>query len=178
MGVGPRLRARDRVRGLGPDPVATSHVLGPVGHIAYVTDDFDGTLAAFAAAGVRWSTVTRPIARLLVPGGRVGEHPVSYVASAGGEPRVKVISAASGSVFVPEATGSGGLAVHHLSYWVADVEVVTAGLADAGWVVEASGLDADGSLRYRYLVHPLAGRIELGFESNRAEFDAWADAPG
>ncbi|MCS5722725.1 VOC family protein [Herbiconiux sp. CPCC 203407] len=142
-----------------------------------MTDDFEGTLAVFAAAGVRWSSVTRPVARLEAADGRVGEHPVSYAAAVGGEPRIKVISAASGSVFVPVVAGPGVLAVHHLSYWVADVEVATAALVGAGWVVEATGLDADDSVRYRYLVHPLAGRIELGLEANRAEFDAWADSP-
>jgi catechol 2,3-dioxygenase-like lactoylglutathione lyase family enzyme len=151
--------------------------LGPVGHVAFVTDDFDGTLAALAAAGVRWSSVTRPVARLEAADGRVGEHPVSYAAAAGGEPRIKVISAASGSVFVPAVAGSGVLAVHHLSYWVADIEAATASLLPAGWVVEATGLDTDRSVRYRYLVHALAGRIELGLEANRPEFDAWADAP-
>jgi hypothetical protein len=161
-----------------PVPVPAPVSLGPVGHIAFVTDDFEGTLEAFEAAGVRWSSVTRPVARLQTPDGLVGEHPVSYAAAAGGEPRIKVVSAASGSIFVPVVAPSGGPAVHHLSYWVAEIEGVTAALVGAGWVVEATGLDPDGSVRYRYLVHPLAGRIELGLEANRAEFDAWADAPG
>ena len=156
----------------GPEPgIPTGVDLGPLAHIGLVADDFDAAYRAFTAIGVRWSTVTHPVARLTLPDGTVREYEVAYVAAAGGEPRLKLLSAAAGSVF---AAGSG-TAVHHLSYWVEQIGPVTTQLQRAGWVVEASGHEADGSVRYRYLVHPAAGRIELGLTRNRAEFDAWAD---
>lgn len=147
--------------------------LGPVAHIGLVADDFDAAVATLAATGVRWSSVTHPIARLERPDGRVDEHELAYVAAAGGEPRVKVIAVASGSVFAP----GRGTTVHHLSYWVDDIATATTALEAAGWTVEATGREPDGSLRYRYLTHPAAPRIELGLTRNRPAFDTWADAP-
>ena len=155
-----------------PEPGTPAHPdLGPLAHIGLVADDFDAAYRTVEAIGVRWSSVTHPMARLTLPDGTVHEHEVAYVAAAGGEPRLKLLSAAAGSVFAP----GSGTAVHHLSYWVEDIEAATVELQRAGWVVEASGHEADGSVRYRYLVHPAAGRIELGLTRNRAEFDAWAD---
>ena len=145
--------------------------LGPVGHIAYVVDDVRAAMALHAAGGTRWSDVRRPTAVLRLPHGEVIETSVDYVAASGGEPRLKLLSRAPGTVF----DGPPGDHVHHLSYWVDELDAATAGLAAAGWRVEADGLADDGTVGYRYLVSPGGMRIELGLEGNRAAFDEWAD---
>lgn len=146
--------------------------LGPVGHVGFIVDDFDAAMAGLAAAGTTWSSVLTPAVALQVADGRREEFTVRYVAAAGAEPRLKIISGVSGSYFAAVP----GNAVHHLSYWVNDLATATARLIEAGFTDEATGLDADGAARYRYLVGPGGIRIELGLESNRAEFDAWANA--
>ena len=149
----------------------SSEALGPVGHVAFVVADVRQAMMSMPALRVRWSSVTRPTARLQDGSGAVSEVQVDYVASSGGEPRIKLISAVEGSLFVP---ASGG-AVHHVSYWVDDLEATTGVLTALGWTVEATGLEPDGSPRFRYLVGTDGHRIELGRSALRQEFDAWAD---
>ncbi len=145
--------------------------LGPVAHVGVVADDLDGAMALWAAVGVRWSTVTHPTVRLQTAGGERQEFTVGYVTTSGGEPRLKIIGAVLGSVFEPRGTAY----VHHLSFWSDDIQEATARLAPAGWRTEATGLEEDGTVRYRYLVGAGDLRIELGLGVNRLEFDSWAD---
>ncbi|MFD2353658.1 hypothetical protein ACFSTC_36975 [Nonomuraea ferruginea] len=65
--------------------------------------------------------------------------------------------------------------LHHLTYWVADIEEATAGLLATGrYRVEADGLEPDDSVRFRYLLNDLGLRIELGLLANKPGFDSWA----
>jgi catechol 2,3-dioxygenase-like lactoylglutathione lyase family enzyme len=144
--------------------------LGPVGHVGIVVADLPAAMVALARTGVRWSAVQHPVARLRLPHGLLQEIEVGYVAQSGGEPRLKLIEGTAGTYFTP-APG-----VHHVAYWVDDLDRATAHLVAAGHLVEATGEDPDGSARYRYLLGPAGLRIELGLQANRAAFDAWADA--
>ncbi|HIY64957.1 MAG TPA: VOC family protein [Candidatus Agrococcus pullicola] len=146
--------------------------LGPVGHVAFVVPDVREAMRAMAPCGLRWSSVTRPTALMQGAAGTVQEVHVDYVASAGGEPRVKLISAVPGSVF--ETPERGG--IHHLSYWVDDLESATYRLSTQGWSVEATGLESHGAPRFRYLIDTNGSRIELGQTALRQEFDDWADS--
>jgi hypothetical protein len=128
-------------------------------------------MAVFTAIKIRWSTVVETVAILTRPNGVTEQHTVRYVASAGDEPRLKIISSVPGSIFSPGLSAP----IHHLSYWVADLDDATMKLVAGGFEVEATGFEADGSARYRYLVGAGGIRIELGLDRNRAEFDAWAN---
>src|SRR5699024_4507652 len=96
---------------------------------------------------------------------------IDYVTTAGAEPRLKLLSTVDDTLFEKASVGP-----HHLSYWVRDINDVTCELLRSGWRVEATGLDSDGSARYRYLVGPSGLRIELGIEGFRNEFDRWANS--
>jgi len=64
------------------------------------------------------------------------------------------------------------ISVHHLGFWVEDVEAASARLSEAGFPFEAGGLAADGQLRYAY--HQVGGmRIEVCERSARDAFDRW-----
>lgn len=156
-----------------PEGSDLAGLLGPVAHVAMVVDDVAAAASSLAACGLEWSAITHPVARLRDTDGRVEDIAVDYVTTRGGEPRLKLLSAVAGSFFV-----AGASAVHHVSYWVDDIEAVTAVLCERGWTVERSGVDLDGSLRYRYLRESEGPRLELGRRSDREEFDAWADDPG
>lgn len=149
----------------------TAPGIGKVGHIAYVVDDVRSAMALHAAGGTRWCELRRPTAVLRLPRGDVIEAAVDYVAARGGEPRLKLISRAPGTIF----DGPPANHVHHLSYWVHELDAPTDALVAAGWRIEADGIAEDGTVSYRYLVTPDGMRIELGLERNRAAFDEWAD---
>lgn len=150
----------------GPSPEAA---LGPVAHVGLVVDDLPAMMTALARTGVAWSSVQHPAARLRTPDGRLQQVEVGYVAQRGGEPRLKLIGGVPGTYFAPTA------GVHHLAHWVDDLDASTQALVAGGHVVEATGEQADGTARYRYLLGPGGLRIELGLRAHRAEFDAWAD---
>lgn len=145
--------------------------LGHVGHVAFVVDDVSSTMAVFAALGTCWSSVSKPTARLQMPTGEIVEVEVDYVASSRGEPRVKLLSTAPGTLF----SRGFGSPIHHISYWVEDLERTTERLVAIGWVVEATGLDESSCPRYRYLRSTDGRRVELGLTSERGVFDAWAE---
>jgi hypothetical protein len=146
--------------------------LGPVAHIGLVVRDLTAAMETVAATGTRWSSVTTPSVVLQLADGVVERVDVRYVAGRGSEPRIKLIEGPAGSYFgaVP-----GQAVVHHLAYWVDDLEEMTYHLLERGYNVEATGLEPDGvTPRYRYLLAPGLLRVELGLIANRAEFDAWA----
>jgi hypothetical protein len=143
-----------------------------VAHIGLVVADLGPVMNAMAAAGHRWSSVAQPVAVLLLADGTIERTPVRYVTTAGGEPRVKIIEGRAGTYFQPSGDAS---AIHHLTYWVPELDGPTARLVQSGFVVEATGLEPDEATpRYRYLIAPGRLRIELGLSANRAEFDTWA----
>ena len=145
--------------------------LGPVAHVAFVVVEVSVAMKAFQVLGTSWSTVRRPTAKLRMPMGEVVETKVDYVTSSRGEPRVKLVSAAPGTLFSKRHGGP----VHHVSYWVEDLDKTTERLIAAGWIVEATGLDESARPRYRYLRSPDGRRSELGVISGRDAFDAWAE---
>lgn len=148
--------------------------LGPLAHVAHAVDDVTAAMRAFDRLGVRWSSLRHPVARLEDPEGGITEVGVDYVASSGGEPRLKLLTAVRGSVFGVR----GSSPVHHVSYWVEELDSPTAGLREEGWQVEATGLGESGRAEYRYLISPDGRRIELGLLSGRAAFDEWAEGSG
>lgn len=144
--------------------------LGRVGHVGLVVADLPAVMGSLARTGVRWSSVQHPVARVRLADGRLEEIEVAYVAQSGGEPRLKLIGGVPGTYFAPVP------GVHHLAHWVDDLDRASAALVAAGYVVDATGEEPDGTARYRYLLGPGGIRVELGLEAHREDFDAWADA--
>jgi len=145
--------------------------LGPVAHIGLVVPHLEAALPRLEATGVRWSSITEPVASLRYEDGTTERTRVRYVTSAGGEPRVKLIEGTARSYFRPDDAPT---AVHHLSYWVGSLSAATESLVSQGYRIEVTGLSETGEPAFRYLVAPGLVRVELGLLSDRARFDAWA----
>ena len=65
------------------------------------------------------------------------------------------------------------MAFHHLGFWVDDVEAASQRLVEAGYPVQAGGLDERGGYRYTY--HEVAGlRVEMADAAARPAFERWA----
>ena len=62
---------------------------------------------------------------------------------------------------------------HHLGFWVDDVAEASGRLAEAGYPVQAGGLDDQGGYRYTY--HEVEGlRVEMAAAAARPAFERWA----
>jgi hypothetical protein len=147
-------------------------LIGPAEHIGLIVPDLDEAMRTFRQAGFRWSAVSRPNA-VLRSGGRTETTALRYVVTAGSLPRLKLIEEVPGTYWCQDRPG---IPFHHLSHWADDIEETTALLlADGSYSIDADGLEADGSLRYRYLVSSFGARIELGLRRNRDEFEHWAE---
>jgi Glyoxalase/Bleomycin resistance protein/Dioxygenase superfamily len=154
----------------GSEPAGGAPFLEGVAHIGIVVDDLEQAMAASPMVG-SWSSVLEWDTTVRFPDGRIERRPVRFVTAADGPAYVKMIESAPGSVWAP--TG-GAQQVHHLTYWVDDLEAATSRLVDGGFRVEADGVEPDGRVRFRYLVNGLALRVELGLLANKAAFDSWA----
>lgn len=146
-----------------------SEALGGVAHVGIVVDDLEAAMADLPLVGC-WSTVLEWETTVRLADGSVERRPVRFVTAAA-PAHVKLIESAPGSIWAP--TG-GHQQLHHLTYWVNDLEVATAQLHEAGYRTEGDGLEDDGSVRFRYLLSPLGLRVELGLLANKPAFDSWA----
>ena len=62
---------------------------------------------------------------------------------------------------------------HHLGFWVDDVEAASRQLVEAGYPVQAGGLNERGGYRYTY--HEVEGlRVEMADAAARPAFERWA----
>lgn len=141
-----------------------------VAHVGIVVDDLEAAMAEVPAVG-GWSSILEPETTVRLADGSIERRMVRYVTAAGAPAHVKLIESAPGSIWAP----TGGVQqLHHLTYWVEDLETATALLHKAGYRTEGDGLEDDGSVRFRYLLSPLGLRVELGLLANKPAFDAWA----
>jgi catechol 2,3-dioxygenase-like lactoylglutathione lyase family enzyme len=106
---------------------------------------------------------------------RVGdeiEHSVGrFTVSRQGPPYLEVTENVEGSK-VWHSDGQA-LAFHHIGFWVQDVEAASQVLAEAGFPVEAGGLNESDNYRYTY--HNVGGlRVEVCDAGARAAFERWA----
>ena len=102
---------------------------------------------------------------------RIEHSEGSFTVSRQGPPYLEVTENVAGS----QVWHSDGqpLAFHHLGFWVDDVEHHAQQLVDAGYPIEAGGLDDEG--RYRYTYHQVDGlRVEMADARARPAFERWA----
>jgi len=121
-----------------------------------VVDDLDAALTKFSELfGYRWSDAFEGRVQVWLPDGE-REVLLRFVYSRT-FPRVEVIQAIDGTVWVPGA-GSG---IHHLGYWSDDVERDARRLEARGYVREALGRAANGPAPWSYHRAPGGFRVEL-----------------
>lgn len=142
-------------------------------HTGIVVDDFDPALDQLTASGGhRFAEPMNSSVRLRTPSGETTvDLLVTY--SCGPGPLVEVIKAVPGTHW-QAVTGSG---LHHLGYWVDDIEAESAALSAAGIPLEAAGLGPDDQVMYVYHYNEGGVRIELVDRSIKPMMDQWTSTP-
>jgi catechol 2,3-dioxygenase-like lactoylglutathione lyase family enzyme len=138
-------------------------------HTGIVVDDLDATLDWFTkVAGYRWTDVVEVDQVAQTPRGAV-TIPMR-MAYSGADPRVEIIQAVPGTVWVPADSG-----VHHLGYWSDDVESDLATLEASGMPYEVKSFNPDGSgkLLWAYCKGQAGPRIELVSRAMKPFIEYW-----
>lgn len=144
--------------------------LGPLWHVGIVVPDLDAATAEFAhVPGLRFTTtLDREVVVLTTFGTESGR--VRWAATSGEQPDLELIEQHDGFWSVGN---NGGAALHHIAYWSSDLDVDVERYRGAGYSLDASGYDADGRLRFVYLLSPSGIRIELGARCTQPFWDEW-----
>ena len=104
-------------------------------------------------------------------GDEIEESEGRFTVSRQGPPYLEVTENSAGSK-VWHSEGKA-MAFHHLGFWVEDVEAASQRLVDAGYPVQAGGLNGRGGYRYTY--HEVDGlRVEMADAAARPAFERWA----
>lgn len=142
---------------------------GVVYHVGVVTRDLDEGMAAIGAQfGLEWADVVdgATVPQLHSPTGPVPNGLRRVTLSMGGPLRVELLEGEAGSVWHTTEVSR----LHHIAYWVDNVESCIALLTNDGWEVEITVLDAGGRpSMFAYMTKPGNARIELTDSSRRAE---------
>lgn len=145
--------------------------LGPLWHVGIVVVDLDAAVQEFSvAAGLRWSTTQEQDVEVETPAG-IECGRVRWVASSGQSPDWEMIQQRDGGLWSVER--NNGSALHHMAYWSDDLATDSAALEAAGFTREARGRDAEGRIRFEYLVSPSGIRIELGARYTEQAWNEW-----
>jgi lactoylglutathione lyase len=126
-------------------------------HTGIVVDDFDEALDWFTkVAGYWWTDVVEVDQVAQTPSGEI-TIPMR-MAYSGTSPRLELIQAVPGTIWVPADSG-----VHHLGYWSDDVESDLATLEATGMQYEVKAFNPDGSgtVLWAYCKGKTGPRVEL-----------------
>jgi hypothetical protein len=125
-------------------------------HIGVVVDDLDAALGELTELfGYEWCPpldVQTPV--VLAESEMMLDLRFTYSTTT---PRVEVIQAVPGTLWVP-AAGSG---IHHAGYWSDDLAADAARLEARGYLTEAKGVRPDSAVAWAYHKSPSGPRIEL-----------------
>jgi catechol 2,3-dioxygenase-like lactoylglutathione lyase family enzyme len=133
---------------------------GAHAHIGVVTRDFDEGLATISAAlGLAWTDRNRHEAlKLDTPDGVVEWGPLTTALTMGGPMRVELLHGSAESLWATTEAAQ----LHHVAYWVPDIEAAIAGLQTEGWSVELTPWSpVPAAPRFAYLAKPGEARVEL-----------------
>ena len=143
-------------------------------HTGIVVEDFEAALEWFTkVAGYRWCDELALEQTVWTTGGE-RTIPIRFAYSMS-EPRLEVLQAVPGTVWVPSNSG-----IHHLGYWSDDVDADLAVLAEAGLQVEVKAPTPKGSSLWAYCRGESGPRIELvsrALEPMMAEWFATGRSP-
>jgi len=127
-------------------------------HIGVVVQDLDRAMDELGTSlGYEWTSVRAMNTELLVP---AGSKPVSLrlAFTRQGPPWLEFIEGPADSVW----SAAGGNALHHVAFWVDDLEGERRHLESQGMAFEVGGMSADGQLSgFAYHLNPHGGRVEL-----------------
>lgn len=136
-------------------------------HSGIVVEDFDGTLAWYTERlGYRWCEPANGETAIVTA---AGEQVIPmHLAFSLDEPRLEVIEAVPGTLWMPADSG-----IHHLGFWSDDADGDAARLVAGGMTLDATGLFPDGSVMWAYCSAPGRPRTELVSRAMRASMNGW-----
>lgn len=142
-------------------------------HTGIVVEDFDQALNQLGEyTGHQFTEPMESSVSLRTPTGELtAELLVAY--SCGPGPLIEVIKSVPGTPWQSVA-GSG---LHHLGYWVDDIDAESAALTAAGLPMEAQGLGPDGQVLYVYHYNEGGVRVELVDRAIKSMMDQWTSTP-
>jgi len=124
-------------------------------HTGIVVEDFDAALQWFTdVAGYRWCDELALEQVVWTPDGE-RTVPIRFAYSTS-EPRLEVLQAVPGTVWMPSTSG-----VHHLGYWSDDVDRDVDTLVRHGLEAEVKAPKPDGSSMWAYCRGDSGPRVEL-----------------
>lgn len=140
-------------------------------HIGVVVQDLDRAMDELATAmGYTWTTVRTMDTSVLLASG--GPKPINLrlAFTRQGPPWMEFIEGPSDSVW----SSAGGNALHHVAFYVDDLEAEKQRMESLGMTFEVGGMGPDGRLSgFAYHLNPHGGRVELVDERLRDGMERW-----
>lgn len=144
---------------------------GPIAQLAWVVDDIAEAEAAFERRDQIGGWTRLADIRFDSDGTRLRGAPADFVAhislAYAGDVQLELIQPVSGTSLYSEFLAASGPGLHHVCYYVDDLDDAVATAAAAGTDVVMSGAMADGEIRFAYLAGgigsvPFVELAELG----------------
>ncbi|MFQ5380348.1 MAG: VOC family protein [Dehalococcoidia bacterium] len=139
-------------------------------HIGFVVPSLEEAMDELGAAfSYSWSSIREANFDLITPAGpSTGKARIVFARP--GPPWLEVIQAPADSLW----SAAGGAALHHLGYWVDDLDGEARHLASLGLEFEIGRRDENGQLAgFAYYRSPNSGRIEIVDERARDGLERW-----
>jgi len=139
-------------------------------HIGVVVPSIEAAIDELGPAfGYTWSSVREAKFDLTTPAGPARGN-ARIVFARPGPPWLEVIEAPDDSIW----SAARGAALHHLGYWVDDLEQESRHLASLGMQFEIGRRDESGRLTgFAYHLNPHGGRVEIVDERARDGLERW-----
>ena len=119
-------------------------------HAGIISDDPEGTMARLSESlGYQWGEVLGATIDVRLPGGDTTIESRCWYSTT--SPRLEVVQSHPGTVWTQADAG-----LHHLGYWVDDVDATMTALQAQGYAFEAAGILPDGTPYWAYLHAPAA----------------------
>ena len=140
-------------------------------HIGVVVQDLDRAMDELSTAlGYTWTTVRTMDTSVLVPSGPPKPICLRLAFTKQGPPWMEFIEGPADSVW----SAAGGNTLHHVAFYVDDLEGERERMESLGMTFEVGGLGPDGRLSgFAYHLNPHGGRVELVDARLRDGMERW-----
>ena len=140
-------------------------------HIGVVVQDLDRAMDELGTSlGYTWTTVRTMNTSVLVPVGAPKPISLRLAFTRSGPPWLEFIEGPADSVW----SAAGGNTLHHVAFYVDDLEDEKQRLESLGMAFEVGGMGPDGRLSgFAYHVNPHGGRVELVDARLRDGMERW-----
>lgn len=141
-------------------------------HIGIVVEDLDQAMDELGSAfGYTWSSIREASFDLTTASGPAAGS-ARIVFARPGPPWLEVIQAPAESIW----GAADGAHLHHLAYWVQDLQAESDRLASMGFAFELGQKDEEGRLSgFCYHLNPHGSRVELVADRARDAMERWIE---